>query len=194
MFAQTADTILAGQVQGFGLAFLIITCVMCVALRSPLLGLLSLVPNLVPIAAMLGAMGYLGIPFNSFNSMIASIARWGLIFGMGGRDDRDQNPIALLVMAIVAPIAAMIVQLAISRQNEFQADATAARITGDPNGLASALQRIEAYASRIPMAVNLAAAQLAIINPLRGGQASAIAGLFRTHPPTEERVARLLAR
>ena len=90
--------------------------------------------------------------------MLASIARWGLIFGTGGRDDRGQNPLGLLVMAIVAPLAAMIVQLAISRQNEFQADATAARLTGDPRGLASALQRIEGYAAKIPMAVNPAAA------------------------------------
>jgi heat shock protein HtpX len=126
-------------------------------------------------------------------AMLASIARWGVIFGMGGRDDRGQNPLGLLIMAIVAPLAAMIVQLAIGRQNEFQADATAARMTRDPRGLASALQRIEAYASKIPMAVNPAAAQLAIINPLRGPRAPAFAGLFRTHPPTEERVARLNA-
>jgi heat shock protein HtpX len=124
-------------------------------------------------------------------AMLASIARWGLIFGMGGRDDRGQNPFGLLVMAIVAPLAAMIVQLAISRQNEFQADATAARMTGDPHGLASALQRIEGYAAKIPMTVNPAAAQLAIINPLAGPRAPALSGLFRTHPPTEERIARL---
>jgi heat shock protein HtpX len=124
-------------------------------------------------------------------AMLASIARWGLIFGMGGRDDRGQNPFGLLVMAIVAPLAAMIVQLAISRQNEFQADATAARMTGDPHGLASALQRIEGYAAKIPMSVNPAAAQLAIINPLAGPRAPALSGLFRTHPPTEERIARL---
>ena len=124
-------------------------------------------------------------------AMLASIVRWGLIFGMGGRDDRGENPLALLAMAIVAPIAAMIVQLAISRQNEFQADATAARITRDPGGLASALQHIEAYAQRIPMPVNPAAAQLAIVNPLAGSRGQAFAGLFRTHPPTEERIARL---
>jgi heat shock protein HtpX len=125
-------------------------------------------------------------------AMIGSIVRWGMIFGgVGGRDDDGQNPLALLVMAIVAPIAAMIVQLAISRQNEFQADATGARITEDPGGLASALQHIEAYAKRIPMRVNPAAAQLAIVNPLAGGRAPALSGLFRTHPSTEERVARL---
>ncbi len=124
-------------------------------------------------------------------AMIASIARWGLILGgFGGRDDRDNNPLALLVMAIVAPLAAMIVQMAISRQNEYQADATAARITRDPLGLASALQRIEGYAQRIPMDVNPAAAQLAIINPL-SGSGRALIGLFRTHPETEDRIARL---
>ncbi len=123
---------------------------------------------------------------------IASIAKWGMIFGgFGGRDNRDNNPIALLIMVIVAPIAAMIVQLAISRQNEYQADATAARLTRDPGGLAGALQRIEGYAHQIPMAINPAAAQLAIINPLAGGRRQAFAGLFNTHPSTEDRIARL---
>jgi heat shock protein HtpX len=125
-------------------------------------------------------------------AMLASIARWGMILGgFGGRDDRGQNPFALLIMVIVAPIAAMIVQMAISRQNEFQADATAARMTRDPGGLASALQHIEGYAKQIPMTVNPAAAHLAIINPLSGPRAPAFSGLFRTHPPTDQRVARL---
>ena len=93
-------------------------------------------------------------------------------------------------MLIVAPIAAVIVQMAISRQNEFQADATAAQITGDPGGLASALRHIEGYAKQIPMAVN-PAAQLAIVNPLSGPRRPPLSGLFSTHPPTEERVARL---
>jgi heat shock protein HtpX len=125
-------------------------------------------------------------------AMIASIAKWGMILGgFGGRDDRGQNPLGLLIMVIVAPIAAMIVQLAISRQNEFQADATAARMTRDPGGLASALQHIEGYAKQIPMAVNPAAAQLAIINPLAGPRRPAFSGLFNTHPSTEERIARL---
>ena len=122
---------------------------------------------------------------------IANIAQWGMILGgFGGRNDRDQNPIAMLLMIIVAPIAAMIVQLAISRQNEYQADATAARLTRDPDGLATALQRIEGYAHQIPMAVNPAAAQLAIINPF-AGRRSAFSGLFNTHPSTEERISRL---
>jgi heat shock protein HtpX len=124
--------------------------------------------------------------------IVASIARWGAIFGgFGGRDSEDNNPIALLAMAIVAPIAAMIIQFAISRQNEFQADATAARLTGRPLNLASALQRLEGYAHRIPMQVNPAAAQLAIVNPLAGGRGMGLLRLFSTHPSTEERVARL---
>ena len=120
-------------------------------------------------------------------SMIANVVQWGLIFG-GGRDDEGQNPLALLAVAIVAPIAAMIIQFAISRQNEFQADATAARITGTASGLSGALRKLDAYAQRIPMQVNPAAAQLAIVNPLRGG---GMTRLFSTHPSTEERVARL---
>jgi heat shock protein HtpX len=124
-------------------------------------------------------------------AMLGSVARWGMILGgFGGRDDREGGALGVLLMAIVAPIAAMIVQMAISRQNEFQADATGARITGDPTGLASALEHIEGYAKQVPMRVNPAAAQLAIINPLSGGR-QAFVGLFRTHPSTEERVARL---
>lgn len=124
-------------------------------------------------------------------AMLGSIVKWGMIFG--GSRDRDGNLFVLLAMAIVAPIAATIVQMAISRQNEFQADATAARITDDPQGLASALQTIEGYAKRIPMGVNPAAAHLAIINPFSSGRGPALSGLFRTHPPTEERVARLVS-
>jgi heat shock protein HtpX len=125
-------------------------------------------------------------------AMLGSIVRWGMIFGgFGGRDEGDQNPIALLAMALVAPIAAAIVQMAISRQNEFQADASAARITGDPGGLASALRTLESAAKRVPMDVNPAAAQLAIVNPLAGARGQAFLGLFRTHPPTEVRIERL---
>jgi len=97
-------------------------------------------------------------------------------------------------MSIVAPLAAMIIQFAISRQNEYQADATAARLTGNPRGLASGLRRLESMARQIPMDVNPAAAQLAIVNPLSARQAgTAFAGLFSTHPPTAERIARLEA-
>jgi heat shock protein HtpX len=123
-------------------------------------------------------------------AMVGSIARWGAIFGTGGRD-RD-GALGLLVMAIVAPLAAMLIQFAISRQNEYQADRTGAEISGNPLGLASALQKLDAYSRRIPMQVNPAAASLAIVNPL-AGQKAAFAGLFSTHPATEERVARLEA-
>lgn len=124
---------------------------------------------------------------------VGSMIKWAAIFGgLGRSDDGDSNPIALLGVAIVAPIAAMIIQLAISRQNEFQADATAARLTGKPQNLASALQRLENYAHRIPMQVNPAAAQLAIINPLSAVKGAGLFKLFSTHPPTEERVARLV--
>jgi heat shock protein HtpX len=121
-------------------------------------------------------------------AMVANIVKWGAIFG-GGRDDGG-NPFAVLAAAIVAPIAAMIIQFAISRQNEFQADATAARITGRPMDLAGALRRLDAYAQRIPMQVNPAAAQLAIVNPLRGGS---VMRLFSTHAAKEARVERLQA-
>lgn len=128
-------------------------------------------------ATMAGALG-----------ILASIARWGAIFG--GRSDDDNNPIAVLALAIVAPIGAAIIQMAISRQNEFQADRTAGEITGQPIHLADALRRLEHGARRLPMNVNPAAAQLAIVNPL-AGRGGGLTGLFRTHPPTEERVARL---
>jgi heat shock protein HtpX len=119
-------------------------------------------------------------------AMVANVVKWGMIFGRG--NNQGGNPIALLAAAIIAPIAAMIIQFAISRQNEFQADATAAKITGRPMDLAGALRRLESYAERIPMQVNPAAAQLAIVNPLRGGN---MMRLFSTHPATEDRVARL---
>ena len=126
--------------------------------------------------------------------MVGSMLRWGMIFGGVSRDDDgDSNPIVLLVMAIVAPIAAMIIQLAISRANEFVADRTAAEITGKPTNLASALLKLDGYAHRIPMQVNPAAAQLAIVNPLAGAKGMGFLKLFSTHPPTEERVARLEA-
>jgi heat shock protein HtpX len=121
--------------------------------------------------------------------LLASVARWGAIFG-GGRDG-DRNPLALIVMSIVAPLAAMVVQMGISRANEFQADRTGAAIAGSPDGLASALLRLEQAAQRIPMRVNPAAAQLAIVNPLAGVRGPAFVKLFRTHPPTADRVARL---
>ncbi len=127
--------------------------------------------------------------------MVGSMLRWGMIFGGAGRnDDGDSNPLVLIATAILAPVAAMIIQFAISRQNEFVADRTAADITGKPRHLASALLKLDNMAQRIPMQVNPAAAQLAIINPLSGGRRGmGFLRLFSTHPPTEERVARLEA-
>lgn len=124
-------------------------------------------------------------------TMLAVVARWGLIFA-GGRSG-DRNPLALLAMAIVAPLAAGVIQMAISRQNEFQADRTAAEISGNPRGLANALRRMDAQAKRIPMDVNPAGASLAIVNPLRGrrGGGTPFGKLFSTHPPVEERIERL---
>ena len=122
-------------------------------------------------------------------AMVGSVIRWGAIFGMGGRD-RDGGGIGMLAMAIVAPIAAMLIQFAISRQNEFQADRTGAEISGNPMGLARALQKLDAASQRIPMQVNPAGASLAIVNPLKGQRVS-FGGLWTTHPATEDRVARL---
>jgi heat shock protein HtpX len=116
---------------------------------------------------------------------ISNLAQFGLFFGGG---DEDSNPFAGILMAILAPIAAMIIQFAISRQREFKADAVGAEICGRPLSLASALQRLEAGARHVPMHVSPAVAPLAQVNPLRGG---GIGKLFSTHPPTEERVARL---
>lgn len=122
---------------------------------------------------------------------ITMVARWGMFFG-GNSENR--NPAVAILIMILAPLAAIILQMAISRTNEFQADATAAQIVGSPNGLVSALSRLETAASRIPMDVNPAGAQLAIVNPLRGGGAmGGFTKLFRTHPPTEDRIAALRA-
>jgi heat shock protein HtpX len=123
---------------------------------------------------------------------ISMLAQFAIFFG-GGRDRENNNPIALILMIILAPIAAGIIRMAISRQNEFQADRTGAEISGKPLGLARALTRLEAGAHQIPMNVNPAAAQLAIVNPLAGRRGLGVMSLFTTHPPTAERVARLEA-
>ncbi|HEX2094958.1 MAG TPA: M48 family metalloprotease [Longimicrobiaceae bacterium] len=122
--------------------------------------------------------------------MIGNMLKWGAIFGGFSRDD-DENPLALLALAILAPVAAMVVQMAISRRNEFEADAGGAEICGKPLALASALRKIERIAHGYPMQVSPSAAHLAIVNPLAG--AEGVLNLFRTHPPTEDRVARLQA-
>jgi heat shock protein HtpX len=120
--------------------------------------------------------------------LIGNVLKWGAIFG-GGRGNQGGNPLALIALAILAPIAAMVVQMAISRRNEFEADADGARICGKPMALAGALQKIERIALNQPMEVSPSAAHLAIINPLAG--VGGMSNLFRTHPPTEDRVARL---
>jgi heat shock protein HtpX len=122
---------------------------------------------------------------------ISALAQFGMFFGGGDRE--RPNFIVQLVIMILAPIAAMLIQMAISRAREFGADRGGAEISGDPEALASALRKIESYARGTPMATadrHPETAQMMIINPLSGGD---LAGLFRTHPATEERVARLLA-
>ena len=122
---------------------------------------------------------------------LAQMAQFAAIFGGLGRSDDDEggmNPIGLLVSIIVAPIAATLIQMAISRSREYAADAGGAQISGQPMALASALQRLEAGTQVHPMKVNPATAHLFIVNPFKGGGFS---GLFSTHPPIPERVARL---
>ena len=123
---------------------------------------------------------------------ITYVAQLG--FFLGGSDDDDApNPVAALLLVLLAPIAAMIIQLAVSRSREFGADATGAQFSGDPVALASALRKLEAYARRTPPATrNPSTAPLFIINPFRDGIAG-FARLFSTHPPTEERIRRLRA-
>ena len=124
-------------------------------------------------------------------SMLAHMAQWGAIFGGGGgRNDRNSGSsvIGLLAMAIVAPLAAMLVQMAISRSREYAADATGAQICGKPLSLASALRKLHAGIERHPLAANPATAHMFILSPLSG---QSFAHLFSTHPPVEERIARL---
>jgi heat shock protein HtpX len=125
-------------------------------------------------------------------TVLANMAQWAAIFGGGrGDDDEGSNPIALLAMAILAPLAAGILQAALSRTREFEADASGKELIGDGAPLASALAKIEAYANRVPMDIDPAHAQAFIVNPLTGRKVS-FAGLFRSHPPTEERIRRLV--
>jgi heat shock protein HtpX len=121
---------------------------------------------------------------------IGMIAQFGYFFG-GRGDDDNANPLVALLMMIVAPLAATMIQLAISRQREFKADAVGAEIAGRPQGLASALRKLDAAAHRIPMHVQPAAAPLAQVNPL-AAHGGGFSRLFSTHPPTEARVAALL--
>jgi heat shock protein HtpX len=122
-------------------------------------------------------------------SMIAFMARWAAIFGgAGGRDDRGGGGLGLLVMAIIAPIIALIIQMAISRSREYAADEEGARIAGSPLGLMNALRKLEAGASRYRLNAGPATAHLFIVNPLKGKN---FTDLFRTHPSTDDRIERL---
>jgi heat shock protein HtpX len=125
-------------------------------------------------------------------SMLANMAQWAMIFG-GGRSSNDReggSPLGGLVMIIVAPIAAMLIQLAISRSREFMADEGGAQMSGNPLPLATALQKLETRAHQIPMDASPSTAHMFIVNPLSGG---GMMKLFSTHPPIEERIARLEA-
>jgi len=121
--------------------------------------------------------------------LIANMARWGAILGGFDRNRRDSgNIIGLLAVSIIAPMAALLVQLAISRSREYGADATGAKIAGNPLGLASALESMSKVSKCYKFDAAPQTAHLFIVSPLRG---SFVAGLFSTHPPTEERVKRL---
>jgi heat shock protein HtpX len=124
-------------------------------------------------------------------TMLAHMAQWGAIFGFGRRDEEDSGGggiLGLLFMAILAPIAATLIQLAISRSREYFADSTGAAVAGSPSGLARALEKLHYASQRLPMDANPATAHLFIVNPLTGGS---LLNLFSTHPPIEERIRRL---
>jgi heat shock protein HtpX len=122
--------------------------------------------------------------------ILASMARWTAFLG-GGSDDEGEGAsgvIGLIAMSILAPLAAMLIQMAISRSREYQADATGAGFAGNPDGLANALEKLGAYSKKIPMQANPSAAHMFIVNPLSAGN---LMHLFSTHPPLEQRIARL---
>jgi heat shock protein HtpX len=123
--------------------------------------------------------------------MLAHLAQWGAMFG-GARDDEERglNPVALIATIIFAPLAAMLIQMAVSRSREYEADASGARLTRHPLGLASALAKLHRASQVAPMDATPATAHLFIVNPLSG---QSFATLFSTHPPIEERIARLRA-
>jgi len=121
-------------------------------------------------------------------SFLAQMAQWAMIFGHRGDDEEGGNPLAALVMMIVGPIAALIVQMAISRSREYSADEGGARLAGNPRYLSGALRKLHLASQKIPMAANPATSHMFIVNPLSGG---GILKLFSTHPPIEERITRL---
>jgi len=127
-------------------------------------------------------------------TILAHTGRFAMIFGgYGGRDrDRDVGGIAALFMLILAPIAATMIQLAVSRSREYEADATGAHMTGNPYALASALQKLDAYSKRLPLGATPSTAHLFIVQPLISG--ASFANLFSTHPPIAKRIERLLGR
>ena len=122
--------------------------------------------------------------------MLASMGRWAMIFGGMGRSERDRDGggLAALLMLILAPIAATLIQLAVSRSREYQADASGAALLHNGEPLARALEKLESAAERVPLQANPQTAHLFIVNPLRG---RSLANLFSTHPPLEERIRRL---
>lgn len=122
-------------------------------------------------------------------TLLARMAMWGAMFGMGN-DREGQNPLGLLAMVILAPVAAAILQMALSRSREFEADHSGAELLGTGEPLARALEKIDAAARRVPMNVDPAHATAYIVNPFTGRKVS-FAGLFSTHPPTDERIRRL---
>ena len=124
-------------------------------------------------------------------TFVARMAMWGALFGGGGRDDdNNANPLALLAFTLLAPVAAMVIQMALSRSREYEADRTGARLIGDGEPLARALAKLEQGAKAIPMDVDPAQASKYIVNPLTGRRVQ-FANLFTTHPPLEDRIARL---
>ncbi len=125
-------------------------------------------------------------------TLIARIVFWGEMFGFGGGGggDREGGALSALAMMIVAPLAAILIQLAISRSREYEADATGARITGNPQGLARALKKIDEWSKRVPMQVSPSMAHLFICQPLTGRQM--FSNLFSTHPPIKKRIERLI--
>ncbi len=126
----------------------------------------------------------------TLGAAITGLARFGFFFGGGRRDDEDNSPAAGLLFMILAPIAALLIQMAVSRTREYSADAAAAKYTGSPLGLVNALRKLDNWARRIPMEASPAMSHMYIFPPLSGG----LAQLFSTHPSTEKRIAALLGR
>ena len=122
--------------------------------------------------------------------ILASMAKWGAILGFGRDDDEGPGFLGIIIMSIIAPIAAMLIQMAISRSREYLADETGAHLAHNPESLARALEKLTMGAQRVPMDASPATAHMFIVNPLTG---SSLMNLFSTHPPLEERIARLRA-